>query len=98
MTWFSARNISLSTVPVRSDEIWQLITDPSMLAALTPLVRTIEATGTHWEWALNGIEALGLKVEAAFTERMEFVDQRQITFIHDPPIGSRERENIRTDQ
>ena len=94
MTWFSARNISRSTVPVRSDEIWLLITDPTMLAALTPLVRTIEATDTHWEWALNGIEALGLKVEAVFTERMEFVDQRQITFVHDPPSGSRERAGV----
>ena len=84
----------MSTVPVRSDEIWQLITDPGALADLTPLVRSIEATGSQWEWALNGIEALGLKVEAVFTERMEFIDQRQIIFTHDPPIGSRERAGV----
>ena len=94
MTWFSARNISMSTVPVRSNEIWRLITDPGALADLTPLVRSIEATGSQWEWALNGIEALGLKVEAVFTERMEFIDQRQIIFTHDPPIGSRERAGV----
>jgi carbon monoxide dehydrogenase subunit G len=94
MTRFSARNISMSTVPVSSDEIWQLITDPGMLADLTPLIRSIEATGSQWEWALNGIEALGLKVEAVFTERMEFIDQRQIIFTHDPPIGSRERAGV----
>ena len=41
MTWFSARNISMSTVPVRSEAIWELITDPAMLADLTPLVRSI---------------------------------------------------------
>jgi carbon monoxide dehydrogenase subunit G len=91
MTWFSARNISMSTVPVRSEAIWELITDPAMLADLTPLVRSIEATSSHWVWTLNGIEALGLKVEAVFTERMEFVDQRHIVFAHDPPAGSRER-------
>ena len=94
MTWFSARNISMSTVPVRSNELWRLITDPGALADLTPLVRSIEATGSQWEWALNGIEALGLKVEAVFTERMEFIDQRQIIFTHDPPIGSRERAGV----
>jgi carbon monoxide dehydrogenase subunit G len=94
MTWFSARNISMSTVPVRSDEIWQLITDPGTLADLTPLVRSIEATGSQWEWALNGVEALGLKVEAVFTVRMEFIDQRQIIFTHDPPVGSRERAGV----
>ena len=84
----------MSTVAVRSDEIWQLITDPGMLADLTPLVRSIEATGSQWEWALNGIEALGLKVEAVFTERMEFVDQRKIIFTHDPPNGGRERAGV----
>jgi carbon monoxide dehydrogenase subunit G len=84
----------MSTVPVRSDEIWQLITDPGTLADLTPLVRSIEATGSQWEWTLHGIEALGLKVEAVFTERMEFIDQRQIIFTHDPPIGSRERAGV----
>ena len=84
----------MSTVPVRSDEIWQLITDPGALADLTPLVRSIEATGSQWEWALNGIEALGLEVEAVFTERMEFIDQRQIIFTHDPPTGSRERAGV----
>jgi carbon monoxide dehydrogenase subunit G len=94
MTWFSARNISISTVPVRPDEIWQLITDPTTLADLTPLVRSIEATGSQWRWALNGIEALGLRVEAVFTERMEFIEQRQITFTHDPSAGSRERAGV----
>jgi len=94
VTWFSARNISISTVPVRSDEIWQIITDPPTLAALTPMVRSIEASGSTWQWALHGIEALGLKVEAVFTERMEFVDLRQITFTHDPPVGSRERAGV----
>ncbi len=94
MTWFSARNNSLSTVPVQADEIWPIITDPDMLASLTPLVRSIEARGACWEWSLNGIEALGLKVEATFTERMEFLDGRQIVFTHDPPTGSRERAGV----
>jgi len=91
MAWFSARTISASTVPVGSDQIWEILTDPSALAELTPLIKSIEASGDHWLWKLNSIEALGLKVEAAFTERMEFSDGRQIVFAHDPPTGTKER-------
>lgn len=90
MTRFSARTISASTVPVSSDEIWDILTDPSVLAELTPLVRSIEASGSQWLWTLNGIEALGIKIEAAFTESMKFVDGRQIVFEHDPPPGEKE--------
>ena len=91
MTLFSSRNISLSTVPVRPEKIWPLITDPESLASMTPLVRSITASGDHWRWTLNGIEGLGLKIEAVFTERMEFTDQRQIVFSHDPPANAHER-------
>lgn len=85
MTVFSARNTSASIVPAPSSEIWQLITDPDTLAALTPLVRSIEASGSHWRWTLDGIAALGLSVDAVFTERMEFTEGRRIVFSHDPP-------------
>ncbi|MBT8240106.1 MAG: SRPBCC family protein, partial [Acidimicrobiia bacterium] len=91
VTWFSARNISVSTVPVSSERIWELITDPHMLASLTPLVRSIEASGSVWTWTLNGIEGLGLRVEPVFTERMRFTEGRQIVFTHDPPKGVNER-------
>ncbi|MFT7473967.1 MAG: carbon monoxide dehydrogenase subunit G [Verrucomicrobiales bacterium] len=90
MTQFSARTISASTVPVPSDQIWEILTDPDSLAELTPLIRSIEASGSRWLWTLNGIEALGMRVEAAFTESMEFTDERQIVFTHDPPQGKKE--------
>lgn len=90
MTQFAARTISASTVPVPPNQIWEILTDPDLLAELTPLIRSIEASGSRWLWTLNGIEALGMKVEAAFTERMEFTDGRQIVFTHDPPQGKKE--------
>ena len=90
MAWFSARTISASTVPVSSDQIWEVLTDPTTLAELTPLVRSIEASGSQWLWTLNGVEALGIKIEAAFTESMHFTDRRQIVFNHDPPPGRKE--------
>lgn len=81
----------MSTVPVTQDKIWEILTDPNMLADLTPLVRSIEATGSQWTWTLNGIDGLGLSVEAVFTERMDFTERTQIVFTHDPPAGTRER-------
>ncbi|MEL7206984.1 MAG: hypothetical protein AAGK32_01905 [Actinomycetota bacterium] len=90
MTVFSARNVSSSTVPAPVDQIWPVITDPSTLAALTPLVRSIEAFDSHWTWTLEGIGSLGLNVDAAFTERMKFTEGRQIIFSHDPPPGAEE--------
>lgn len=94
MAWFSSRTISASTVPVASNRIWDVLTDPTVLAELTPLVQSIEASGSRWLWTLNGIEALGVKAEAAFTERMEFIDGRRIVFAHDPPSGSNERASV----
>jgi carbon monoxide dehydrogenase subunit G len=81
----------MSTVPVGPDEIWRVLTDPSTLAHLTPLVRSIEATDSQWRWKLNGIDGLGLSFEAVFTERMEFTEKQQIVFSHDPPADERER-------
>ena len=94
MAWFSARNISVSTVPVDVGKIWSIVTDPAKLAALTPLVSSITESGSHWTWTLSGIEGLGLKVEPVFTERMRFEAQRQIVFEHDPPEGVRERASV----
>jgi len=90
MALFSARNVSSSTVPAPTGEIWKLITDPPTLADMTPMVQSIEAAGSHWRWTLERIAALGLNVDAAFTERMEFTEERQIIFSHDPPADSHE--------
>lgn len=90
MTRFSARNVSSSTVPAPSSEIWSLITDPETLATLTPLVDSIEATDEAWIWTLDRVAALGQKVDASFTERMEFTEGRRIVFSHDPPEGVKE--------
>ncbi|MFT4990823.1 MAG: carbon monoxide dehydrogenase subunit G [Acidimicrobiales bacterium] len=90
MARFSARTISASTVPVSSDQIWEILADPTALADLTPLVKSIEASGSQWLWTLNGIEALGFKIEADFTESMQFTNGTQIVFSHNPPPGKKE--------
>ncbi len=94
MAWFSVRNTSMSSVPVAAERIWALITDPDQLAALTPLIRSIEADGSRWVWRLHGIEALGVRVDAVFTEHMSFTELRQIVFTHTPPDGATERAGV----
>lgn len=91
MARFSVRNASSSTVPVGAHELWEIITDPNQLAALTPLIDSIEADGMIWVWKLHPIEALGLKVEAEFTELMRLTELERIEFEHSPPKGHNER-------
>lgn len=91
MATFTARNVSVSIVPVSPDRIWKHICDPQSLTALTPLVRSIEVHGDLWRWHLMGIEALGVCVAPVFTERMEFIEARLIRFNHEDPPGQHER-------
>ncbi len=88
MSTFRSRNQSTADVPADRDAIWQILTDPDRLAALTPLVASIDADGDAWCWKLGGISALGVTVAPAFTERMTFTDRERIEFRHDPPAGS----------
>ena len=91
MAVFTARNISVSDVPVGPDKIWPLITDPKNLAALTPLVRSIKVVGDDWRWQLAGIDGFGISVTPTFTERMTFEPLKKIAFTHHPPDGEKER-------
>jgi carbon monoxide dehydrogenase subunit G len=91
MAIFTARNVSASVVPVRVEQIWKHLSDPASLTALTPLVRSIVVDGNLWRWQLAGIEALGVSVSPAFTERMEFLEPRLIRFNHQSPVGEHER-------
>ena len=91
MAIFTARNVSASVVPVSAERIWKHISDPASLTALTPLVRSIVVDGDLWRWQLAGIDALGVSVSPAFTERMEFIEPRLIRFNHKSPDGAHER-------
>ncbi len=91
MTTFSSRNRSKARVPARRDAIWEILSQPDSLAALTPLVKGIEADGDTWCWQLAGISALGVSVAPSFTEAMSFEEGRHIGFRHDPPDKNGER-------
>jgi carbon monoxide dehydrogenase subunit G len=94
VTAFCSRNRSIATVPVAPERIWDVLTDPELLASLTPLVDRITAAGDVWSWTLAGISGLGIEVAPTFTERMTFVPISRIDFRHDPPPGATERAGV----
>ncbi len=91
MTTFTTRNDSIEAIAASRDEVWATMTDPDLLAELTPLIDRIEEHGDHWRWCLASIEALGVSVAPCFTVAMTFDQPERISFEHDPPAGERER-------
>lgn len=91
MARFSSTNHSTAVVATERERVWEVLTDPDLLAELTPLVRTIDADGDTWVWHLAGIHGLGMEVAPVFTETMVFEPMTQITYSHTPPPGRRER-------
>lgn len=93
------------TTTVRTDDIldvdaaavWAVMTDPGLLADLTPAVAEITPLdGDLWCWRMVGIDAMGISVAPSFTERMAFDhDRRTITFEHAPPDGKTEAAGAR---
>lgn len=91
MTTFSTRNDSMEAISAPVDRVWAAMTDPDLLARLTPLIDRIDDLGDHWRWRLVGIGALGVEIAPCFTVAMTFEEPRLIRFEHDPPAGATER-------
>jgi carbon monoxide dehydrogenase subunit G len=85
VTTFSSRNQSTAVVPADRDAIWKILSDPSALASITPMVTSITAEGDEWTWKMSGVAALGVSVAPTFTEQMGFTEGTRIDFRHDPP-------------
>lgn len=90
MTTFTTRNNSIEAVAAPREEVWATMTDPDLLADLTPLIDRIEEDDDHWRWCLVSIEALGVSIAPCFTVAMTFDRPERIAFEHDPPTGERE--------
>lgn len=94
MTRFQNRNVSSGDLPVSPETIWDVLTDPDLLAELTPLIKAITADGDRWCWQLSGISALGVSVAPSFTERMTFTPHERIEFRHAPAHGANEKAGV----
>ncbi len=91
MSTFSATVASEADISAPREEVWRALTDPQLLAELTPLLHTIEVDGDLWTWHLMKIAALGVSIVPAFTEKMTFDEGRRIEYTHRPRTGRRER-------
>lgn len=82
-----------SEIVVAADRgaLWTALTDPDLLARLTPLLRRIDADGDVWRWHMAGLSVLGVGISPSFTERMTFDPLRRIGYAHSPPPGVVER-------
>jgi carbon monoxide dehydrogenase subunit G len=94
VTRFSAETRAEAVVSAPPAAVWGALTDPDLVAELTPFVRSIRADGDHWRWELTGLSVLGIGIAPAFTERMTYDEPRRIEFRHDPPAGSDERSAV----
>jgi len=94
MTRFSAETRADAVVTAPRADIWAALTDPALVAELTPFVRRITADGAHWRWELSGLKVLGVGVAPTFTELMVLDEPERIEFRHDPPDGDSERSGV----
>lgn len=91
MATFSATTANEAVVAAARPDVWAVLTDPDVLARLTPLLHRIHADGDLWRWEMAGLSVLGVGIAPCFTERMTFEEGRRITYRHDPPPGAHER-------
>lgn len=91
MTRFEVTDRSNDTLPgVPPEPIWEVLTDPKLLARMTPLIdRIVEVDDHHWRWHLTTIAGVGVAVAPCFTVRMDFEPTERIDFTHAP--AGRER-------
>ena len=94
MARFSADTRAQAVVAAPRSEIWAALTDPALVAEMTPFVRRITADGDHWRWEMSGLSVLGVGVSPAFTEKMSYDEPERIEFRHDPPPGANERSAV----
>lgn len=94
MTTFNSSTTAEAVVPVERERVWQVLTDPGLVARLTPFVSSITADGEYWIWTMSGLTVLGKGFSATFTERMTLEEGKRIEFTHDPPAGAKERAGV----
>jgi carbon monoxide dehydrogenase subunit G len=94
MTTFTADTRAEAVVDAPRERIWAALTDPVLVAELTPFVRTIREDGDHWRWEMTGLKVLGIGVAPSFTEKMSYDEPERIEFRHDPPAGVSERSSV----
>jgi len=84
---FRTSTRSAATVTSPPEQVWAALTDPDLIAHLTPFLHRVREHGEHWVWELARVPVLGASFSFTFTERMTFVEPSHIEFAHDPAAG-----------
>ena len=82
---FSTSITSTAEIPYAQDRIWSLVSDPDVVAEMTPFLKAIAVVdaGT-WVWELHGVPYPGGEFAAHFTEAMSLQEPERIGFTHKP--------------
>ena len=83
MATFHARTSSSAVLQSSREQVWAALTDPDLIARMTPYVTGIDVDGDRWRWRMGTIPVLGVSVAPSFTEVMELEPHDLITFTHD---------------
>ena len=94
MATFTTSNRSTATITADVDAVWDVLTDPDLLARLTPFLQSVEEEGTHWVWQMTKVPVLGKSFSFTFRERMDFDEPHRIDFTHDPAPGAEEAAGV----
>lgn len=87
MARFSTSTRSAATISATPDAVWATLTDPALVARLTPFLHRVTERGEHWVWEMTKVPVLGKSFSFSFTERMTFDEPHRIDFTHDPAAG-----------
>jgi len=89
MASFTTGTVSEATVTAHPEEVWSALSEPTLIAQLTPFLKKVSPHGDeHWVWELTRIPVLGKSFSFTFTERMSFDEPHRIEFVHDPSAGT----------
>lgn len=84
MATFRARDRSSAVLRSPRSAVWAVLTDPDLIAAMTPYVTRIDVDGDRWTWRMGTLPVLGIAVAPSFTEVMDLEPESRIVFTHDP--------------
>ena len=90
MATFTTSNRSVADVTADVNDVWEVLTDPDLLARLTPFLHSVTEHGEHWVWQLTKVPVLGTSFSFTFRELMAFDEPHRIDFTHDPAPGAAE--------
>lgn len=95
MSTYTTSTTSGATVTADVEAVWAALTDPDLLARMTPFLHRVRPEGAeHWVWELTKVPVMGTSFAFTFRERMTFEKPRRIGFTHDPEPGRHEAAGV----